>query len=94
MEKVFCVYATIYTSRYYKAAPQLFEYMNRIYGLHAKSPNSYIWRLYDEEFHKRKAADPSLDWHEVNDKCLRAVEEQHMVWLQKKQNFSNVSGSN
>ena len=89
----FCIYATIYTTRYYKSAPQLFEYINRIYGLQAKSPNTYIWRLYDEEFRKRKAADPSLDWHEINEKCLRAVEEQHMVWLQKKQNFNNNSSS-
>ncbi|MCP4256220.1 MAG: hypothetical protein GY774_01680 [Planctomycetes bacterium] len=80
----FHVYATIYTSRFNDAAPQMFEYVNRIYGLHAKHPNTYIWRLYDEEFRRYKASHPKTNWHELEPKCLAAVEEEYVVSNRRK----------
>ena len=90
----FSTYSAIYVAKYPKSGPEIIEYMNRIYGLHCSRPNTYIWRLYDEEFRKKKFNDVTLKWDEINDKCLRFVEEQHAVWLKKKNQNKNANPQN
>ncbi|MCP3929541.1 MAG: hypothetical protein GY705_10610, partial [Bacteroidetes bacterium] len=71
----FTTYAIIYTSRFKKSAPEMFAYTKRIYGLKFRSPNSFLWRLYDEEFRKLKAVDPTKTWDKIHQPTLFRVEE-------------------
>ncbi len=86
-------HCTIYTAKFIDAGAQLFEYVNRIYGLHAKHPNTFIWCLYDEEFRKLKTAKRWKEWHKLDPGCLRAVEEEHVIALRKKQLMANRGNS-
>ncbi len=93
-------FSAVYTAKFTDAGPQLFEYVNRIFGLQAKHPNTYIWSLYDEEFRKKKAAIPDLEWHELDIPLLNLVEEEHQVNAKKRNqggkkfNQKNQSESN
>ncbi len=48
--KWWCIYATIYTSKYALAASQMFAYENKIYSYVKRYPGTFVWRMYDEEF--------------------------------------------
>ncbi len=67
-------FCAIYTSKYYKAAPQLFAYVNQIMGLHRRDPKVGLWRNYDEEFRCIKACCPGLPWHLLQPQILAEVQ--------------------
>ncbi len=68
-------FCAIYTSKYYKAAPQLFAYINRIMGLHRRDPKAGLWRNYDDEFRRIKACCPGLPWHLLQPQILPEVQD-------------------
>ncbi len=68
-------FCSIYTSKYYKAAPQLFAYVYRIMGLHRRNPKAGLWHNYDEEFHRIKACCPGLPWHLLQSQILAEVQD-------------------
>ncbi len=76
--KWWATFCTIYTTKYPRAAPQLFAYENKIYSFKASYTCSLVWREYDEEFRRLKAADPLLDWHETHG-ALDAVLDSLMI---------------
>ncbi len=90
---LFLTYAIIYTSRFILAAPEMFGYIQRIYGLYYKYKNTFIWRLYDEEFRRFKAANPLTPWHKRHLETLWEVEEIQSRNQAKSNQFNQKSGS-
>ncbi len=87
----FLTYCIIYSAKYPHSATELFGYIKRIYGLYHKHRNTFIWRLYDEEFRKFKAWNPKTEWHELHQKTLNAVEE---IQTRKKSNYTYQGNGN
>ncbi|MCP3890845.1 MAG: hypothetical protein GY702_18525, partial [Desulfobulbaceae bacterium] len=71
--KWWCIYATIYTSRFALATSQMFAYENKIFSYVKRFPGTFVWRLYDEEFRKLKQSDVDLNWHETHQPALNAI---------------------
>ncbi|MCP3892664.1 MAG: hypothetical protein GY702_27880, partial [Desulfobulbaceae bacterium] len=71
--KWWCIYATIYTSRFALAASQMFAYENKIFSYVKRYPGTFVWRMYDEEFRKLKQSDVDLNWHETHQPALDAI---------------------
>ena len=93
----FLRYAIVYTSKYLLAGPEMFGYMERIYGLYYRFRNTFIWRLYDEEFRKHKAGHVDTPWHEIHDPSLLVVQEVDAKNQNKRvqnQNQNNASNNN
>ncbi|MCP3932547.1 MAG: hypothetical protein GY705_26040, partial [Bacteroidetes bacterium] len=86
----FLVYCIIYTTKYTDSSPELFAYIQKIYGLYYLHKNTFIWRLYDEEFRKAKACDPELHWNDTHQRSLDSV---IMFNSQAENNKSNEAGS-
>ncbi len=87
----FRTYSIIFTSRYPYAAPELFGYQKRIYSLYLKNKNTFIWRLYDEEFRKYKACrwPEDFEWQKLNQGILNDVEDIQARSDNRRNRFNN-----
>ncbi len=72
----------------------MFEYVLRIEGLVDRFLNTMIWRLYDEEFHQAKPQRPWLHWHEIDQKVLDCITEEHRVWAKNRRDENQNQNQN
>lgn len=66
----FSTFASIYTQKYEHEAPQLFTYIQRIFGLSRTYQGVFVWRVYDEKFRRLKQFSVSLPWHILDQNIL------------------------
>ncbi len=83
--KLFNIFASVYTTQCPKAAPQMFTYVNRIVQLQRKSPQTFVWRFYDEVFRRVKAQYPPLTWHVIHQPILNEAEDMAFNFRQRTQ---------
>ncbi len=71
----FSMFASLYTTKYPKAGPQMWGYLKRIMGLYRRDMSLNLWREYDEEFRRIKACCPGLPWHLLQPHILSEVQD-------------------
>ena len=95
--RLFLVYASIYGSSHPDQAVPMMSYILRIHGLYARTPVTYAWRAYDEEFRRIRAHCPTLAWHYIHQNILSVVEEnlnvQNMTYKRKNNTAGKGEGS-
>ncbi len=80
---LFMRFCMIYCAKYPKSSVELFDYVQRIYGLFYKHKCTLFWRHYDEEFRKYKAWDKKTPWNDLHHKTILAVEELNLQSIYK-----------
>ncbi len=73
--KLFNIYASVYVIRFPEAASQMFTYVNRVYSLYKRQPQTFVWRFYDEIFRRIKTMFPPLTWHILHHPLVQEAEE-------------------
>ena len=71
----FSIYAAVYTEKWPASSPQMWTYLPKIIRLYKKTPNSFVWRTYDELFRRMKEKSPKLPWHVINPHLMEEAEE-------------------
>ena len=73
--RLFTTYMSVYLMKFKDEGSALASYMQHIYGLSARVPQTYVWRTYDEKFRQLRAFCTDLPWHVRNAHVLSDAEE-------------------